>query len=302
MICHSLLQGTTFFQKSLPWPVCLRSPYKAWLILIELAKAVVHVIRLVSFLWLWLSFCMSSGGEEQEAYGSFLMGETDWGGKLAHVLIGGTMLSKSLVQWLGFSSVHYSSVAQWCWLFATLWIIALQASLSITNSWNLLKLMFNESVMPGSHLILCRPLLLLTPIPPSIRVFSNESTLHMMWPKFWIFSFRISPSNEHPGLISFRVDWLDLLAVQGTLKTLLQHHRSKASILWCSAVFTAQLSHPYMTTAKNIVLTGWNFDGKVMFLLFNVLSRLVISFLPWSKQLLFHGCNHHLQWFWSPVK
>ena len=149
--------------------------------------------------------------------------------------------------------------------------------------------------MPGSHLILCRPLLLLTPIPPSIRVFSNESTLHMMWPKFWIFSFRISPSNEHPGLISFRVDWLDLLAVQGTLKTLLQHHRSKASILWCSAVFTAQLSHPYMTTGKTIALTRRTFVGKVMFLLFNVLSRLVISFLPWSKQLLFHGCNHHLQ-------
>ena len=140
--------------------------------------------------------------------------------------------------------------------------------------------------MPSSHLILCHPLLLLPPIPPSIRVFSNESTLHMRWPKYWSFSFNISPSNEHPGLISFRMDWLDLLAVQGTLKSLLQHHSSKASILWCSAFFTAQLPHPYMTTGKTIPLTRRTFFGKVMTLLFSMLSRLVITFLPRSKRLL----------------
>ena len=139
---------------------------------------------------------------------------------------------------------------------ATPWIAARQASLSITNSWSLLKLMSNESVMPSSHLILCRPLLLLSPVSPSIRVFSNESTLHIRWPKYWSFSFSISPSNEHPGLISFRVDWLDLLAVQGTLKSLLHHHSSKASVLQCSALFTVQLSHPYMTTGKTIALTS----------------------------------------------
>ena len=130
--------------------------------------------------------------------------------------------------------------------------------------------------MPSSHLILCHPLLLLPPIPPSIRVFSNKSTLHMRWSKYWSFSFSISPSNEHPGLISFRMDWLHLLAVQGTLKSLLQHHSSKASILWLSAFFTVQLSHPYMTTGKIIALTGWTFVGKVISLLFNMLSRLVI--------------------------
>ena len=127
-----------------------------------------------------------------------------------------------------------------------------------------------ESVMPSSHLILCRPLLLLPPIPPSIRVFSNESTLCMKWPKYWSFSFRISPYNEHPGLISFRMDWLDLLAVQGTLKSLLQHHSSKASIFWRSAFSAVQLSHPYVTTGKNIALTRWTFVGKVMSLLFNM--------------------------------
>ena len=141
------------------------------------------------------------------------------------------------------------------WLFETPWIAAHQASLSITNSRSLLKLMPIESVMPSSHLILCRPLLLLPPILPSIRVFSNESTLRMRWPKYWSFSFSISPSNEHPGLISFRMDWLDLLAVQGTLKNLLQRHSSKASILQRSAFFTVQLSHPYMTTGKTITLT-----------------------------------------------
>ena len=145
-----------------------------------------------------------------------------------------------------------------------------------------------ESVMPSSHLILSRPLLLLPPTPPSIRVFSNEPTLRMRWPKYWSFSFSISPSNEHPGLISFRMDWLDFLAVQGTLKSLLQHHSSKASILWHSAFFTVQLSYPYISTGKTIALTRWTFVGKVMSLLFNMLSRLVSVFS-------FHGCNHHLQ-------
>ena len=140
--------------------------------------------------------------------------------------------------------------------------------------------------MPSNHLILCRPLLLLPPVPPGIRVFSNESTLHMRWPEYWSFSFSISPSNEHPGLISFRMDWLYLLAVQGTLKSLLQHHSSKASVLHCSAFFTVQLSHPYMTTGKTIAFTRWTFVGKVMSLLFNMLSRLVITCLPRSKRLL----------------
>ena len=147
-------------------------------------------------------------------------------------------------------------------------------SLSITNSRSLLKLMPIELVMPSSHLIPCHPLLLLPPIPPSIRVFSNQSTLHIRWPKYWSFSFSISPSNEHPGLIS--MDWLDLLAVQGTLKSLLQHHSSKASTFQRSAFFTVQLSYPYMTTGKTIALSRWTFVGKVMSLLFNMLSRLVI--------------------------
>ena len=147
--------------------------------------------------------------------------------------------------------------------------------------------------MPSSHLILCHPLLLLPPIPPSITVFSSESALHMRWPKCWSFSFNISPSIEHPGLISFRMDWMDLLAVQGTLKSLLQHHSSKASILQCSAFFTVQLSHPYMTTGKTIALTKRTSVGKVMSLLFNMLSRLVITFLPRSKHLL-------ISWLQSP--
>ena len=151
-----------------------------------------------------------------------------------------------------------------------------------------------ESVMPSSHLILCRPLLLLPPIPPSITVFSNESTLHMRWPKFWSFSFSISPSKEYPELISFRMDWLDLLAVQGTLKSLLQHHSSKASFLRRSAFFTVQLSHPYMTTGKTIALTRRTFVGEVMSLLLNMLSRLVITFLPRSKRLL-------ISWLQSPA-
>ena len=143
-----------------------------------------------------------------------------------------------------------------------------------------------ESVIPSSHLILCHPLLFLAPIPPSIRVFSNQSVLRIRWPKYWSFSFSISLSNEHPGLVSFRIDWLDLLAVQGTHKSLLQRHSSKASILLCSAFFTVQLSHLYMTTGKTIALTRQTFVGKVISLLFNILSRLVITFLPKSKRLL----------------
>ena len=172
------------------------------------------------------------------------------------------------------------------WLFATPWIAARQTSLSITNSQSLLRLMFIELMMPSSHLILCHLLLLLPPIPPRNRVFSNESTLCTRWPKYWSFSFSIGPSNENLGLISFRMDWLDLLPVQGTLKSLLQHHSSKASIFWCSAFFTVQFSHPYMTTGKTIALTRQTFVDKVMSLLFNMLSRLVITFLPRSKCLI----------------
>ena len=150
-----------------------------------------------------------------------------------------------------------------------------------------------ESVMPSSHLILCRPLLRLPSIFPSTRVFSSESALHIRWPKYWSFSFNISPSNEHPGLVSFRMDWLDLLAVQGTLKSFFQHHSSKASILHCSAFFIVQLSHPYMTTGKIKALTRQTFVGKVMSLLFNMLSRLVITCLPRSKRLL-------ISWLQSP--
>ena len=159
-----------------------------------------------------------------------------------------------------------------------------------------------ESVMPLNQLMLCYPLLLLPSIFPSIRVFTNESVLHIRWPKYWSFSFNISPSNEYSGLISFRMNWLDLLAVQGTLKSLLQHRNWKASILQRLAFFIVQLSHPYMTTGKTIALTRWTFVSKVMSLLFNMLSRLVIAFLPRSKCLLISWFSHHLQWFWSPRK
>ena len=173
---------------------------------------------------------------------------------------------------LQFSSVQFShSVVSDS---ATPWTAAHQASLFITNSRSLPKLMSIKSIMPSNHLIISCPLLLLPSIFPSIRVFSNESALRIRWPKDWSFSFSISPSNEHPGLISFRVDWLDLLAVQGTLRSLFQHHISKASILLLSAFFIVQLSHPYMTTGKTIALTRWTFVGKVMSLLFNMLSRL----------------------------
>ena len=165
--------------------------------------------------------------------------------------------------------------------------------LPITNSWSLPKLMSIESVMPSNHLILCHPLLLLPSIFPSIRVYSNESVLPIRWSKDWSFSFSISPSNEYSGLVSFKMDWLDLLAVQGTLKSLLQHHSSKASIILCSAFFIVQLSHPNTTTGKTIALTIWTFVGKVMSLLFNMLSRLVITFLPRSKCLF-------ISWLQSP--
>jgi len=194
------------------------------------------------------------------------------------------------VTWRTFSSVQWLSHVQ---LFATPWTEARQASLSITNSQSLPKLMSIESVMPSNHLILCRPLLLLPSIFPSIGVLSNESALRIMWPKYWSFSFNITPSNEHSGLISFRMDWLDLLAVQGTLESLLQHHSSNPSILQHSDFFIIQLSHPYMTTGKTIALTRWTFVGKVMPLLFKMLSRLVITFLPRSKRLL-------ISWLQSP--
>ena len=193
-------------------------------------------------------------------------------------------------QKLQFSSVQSLSHV---WLFVTPWTAARQASLSITSSWSLPKLMSTEPVMPFNHLILCCPLLLLPSIFPSIRVFSDESALHIRWPKYWSFSFNISPSNEHSGLISFRMDWLDLLAVQGILKSLLQHHSSKASILRHSAFFIVRLSHPYMTTGKTIDLTRWTFVDKVMSVLFNMLSRLVITFLPRSKHIL-------ISWLQSP--
>ena len=183
------------------------------------------------------------------------------------------MKYKELHKIVQFSSVQSLSRVR---LFVSPWIAAHQDSLSITNSRSSLKLTSIKSVMSSSHLILCRPLLLLPPIPPSIRVFSNESTLCMRWPKDLSFSFSMLPSKEHPRLISFGIDWLDLLAVQGTLKSLLQHHSSKASILWCSAFFTVQLSHLYMTTGKTIALTRWTFVDKVMSLLLNMLSRLYI--------------------------
>ena len=171
----------------------------------------------------------------------------------------------------------------------SLWSYGLQhtrLSLSITNSWSLLRLMSIESVMPSNHLILCHPLLLLPSIFPSIRVFSSASVLLIRWPQYWSFSFSISPSNDYSGLISFRMNWLDLHADQGTLKSLLQHHSSKASILQCSAFFIDQLSHPYMTTGKTIALTRWAFVDKLMSPLFNMLSGLIIAFLPRSKYLL----------------
>ena len=198
-----------------------------------------------------------------------------------------------MAKWtLKISPIQFSSVSQSCPILCKpVDLAACQVSLSITDSQSLLKLMSIKLVMPSNHLILCRPLLLLPSIFLSIRVFSNESVLRIRWPKYW--SFSISPSNEYSGVISLRIDWLDLLAVQGTLKSLLQHHSSKASILHCSAFFVVQFSHPHRTTGKTIALTRWTFVGKVMSLLFNMLSRLVIVFLPRSKHLL-------ISWLQSP--
>ena len=192
-----------------------------------------------------------------------------------------------------FLNFIFSSVTQSCLTLCDPLNHSTQASLAITNSRSPPKPMSIELVMPSNHFILCCPLLLLPSIFHSIRVFSNESALRIRWPKYWSFSFNISPSNERPGLISFRMDWLDLLAVQGTLKSLLQHHSSKTSILLCSAFFIVQLSHPYMTTGKTIASTRWTFFGKVMSLLFNMLSRLVMTFLRRSKRLL-------ISWLQSP--
>ena len=190
-----------------------------------------------------------------------------------------------------FSSVQLLSSVR---LFPTPWTAPRQVSLSITSSRSLLISI--ESVMPSNHLILCCPLLL-PPIFPSVRVFSNESVLHIRWPKDWSFSFSVSPSSEYSGLISFRMDWLDLFAVQGTFK-ILQHHSSKASVLWCSAFFIVQLSPPYMTTGKAIALTRWTVVGKVISLLFSMLSR----FFQGASVFKFHGCSHYLQWLWIPRK
>ena len=214
------------------------------------------------------------------------MGYSSWGCKKSDRT---EQLTLSLLSTL-FSSLQLLSHVQ---LLATQWTAEREASLSITNTRNPPKPMSIESVMPSNHLILCRPLLLLPSIFPKIRVFSNESGLCIRWLKYWIFSFSISPSNEYSGLISFRMDWLDLLAVQGTLKSLLQYHSSKASILQCSAFFIVQLSHPYLTTGKTIAMTRWTIVDKVMSLLFNMLSRLVITFLPTSKCLL-------ISWLQSP--
>ena len=204
------------------------------------------------------------------------------------LLIHDTWISLCVLQ---FSSVQSLSHVR---LFATPWTAALQASLSITNSQSLPILLSIESVMPSNHLILFRPLLHLPSIFPSIRDFSNESALHIRWPKYWSFNFKISLSNEHPGLISFRMDWLDLLAVQETLKSILQHHSSKVSILCNSAFFMVKLSHPYMITGKTIALTRWTSVGKAMSLNFNMLSRFVIAFLRRSKRLL-------ISWLQSPT-
>ena len=199
-------------------------------------------------------------------------------------------------------NIQFTSVTQLCPNLCNPWTAASQASLSITNCWRLLKLISIVLVMPSNQLILCRPLLLPPSIFPSIRDFYNMSVLRIRQPKYWSFSFSISPSNEYSGLISFRMDWLDLLVVQGTLKSLLQHHTSKASILWCSAFFIVQLSHPYMTTGKAIAFTRQTFVGKVMSLLLNMLSQSVIAFLPRSKCLLISWLHSPSAVIWEPKK
>ena len=221
-------------------------------------------------------------------------------------------INSSLFNYINLQSYHqFSSVAQFSQSvqllsrvrpFVTPWTAARQASLSITNSWSLLKLMSIKSVMPSNHLILCCPLLLLPSVFSRIRVFSSESVLPIRWPKYWSFSFSISPSSEYSGLISFRIDWFDLLAVQGTFKSFPQQHSSKASILQCSEFFMVQLSHPYMTVGKIIALTRWTFVSKVMSLLFNMLSRFVIAFLPRSKHLLISWLQSPSAVIWSPRK
>ena len=203
------------------------------------------------------------------------------------------LCSLSFLNELSFVAYSVQLVAQSCLTLCNPMNHSTPGIPTITNSQSSPKIMSIESVMPSSHFILCRPLLLLPPVPPSIRVFSNESTLCMRWPKYWSFSFSISPSNEHPGLISLRMDQLDLLALQRTLKSLLRHHSSKASVLQRSDFFTVQLSHPYMTTGKTIPFTRWTFVGKVISLLLNMLSRLVITFLPRSERLL-------ISWLQSP--
>jgi len=224
-------------------------------------------------------------------------------------LVGSTLLSKTLIQlsadgwgrtpamrkpnpWV-YSSIGSIQSLSCVWLFATPQTAAHQASLSITSSWSLLKLMSIKSVMPFNYLILCLPILLLPSIFPSIGVFSSESVLCIRWSKYWSLSFSISPSNEYSGLISFKINWLDLLSVQETLKSLLQHQSSKASILQCSVLFMVQVSHPYITTRKTIALTRWTFVSKVMSLIFNMLSRLIKEFLPRIKHLL-------ISWLQSP--
>ena len=221
-----------------------------------------YMIKVINnLIFLSLSYCYNQLYQKLTFFNTYLIS-----------LFHGAMVMKMLQNLEELSFLFISSVQLLIhvWLFVTPWIAACQASLSITNSQNLPKLMSTESVMPSNHLILCHPLLLLPSTFPSIRVFSNESALRIRWPKYWSSSFNISPSNEHPGLISVRMDWLVLLAVQGTLKSLLQHHSSKASILWRSSFFTVQLSHPYMTTGKTIALTTRAFVEKVMSLLFNM--------------------------------
>ena len=191
------------------------------------------------------------------------------------------------------ASVQFSLIAQLCPTLCNLMDCSMPGLPVHRNSWSLFKLMSVESVMPSNHLVLCHCFSSCLQSFPAFRVFSNESVLHIRWPKYWSFSFSICPSNEYSGLISFRMDWLDLLAVQGTLRSLLQHHSSKASVLWCSAFFIVQLSHPYMITGKTIALTSWTFVGKLISLLFNMLSWLVITFLPRSKHLL-------ISWLQSP--
>ena len=234
-------------------------------------------------------FCLQSF----PASGSFLISLLfTSGGQNTGASASKSVLPMSIQFWF---PLQFSSVAQSCpaLLRPHAWTVACQASLSFTNSRSLLKLMSIKSVILSNHFILCCPLFLLSSIFPSIRDFSNESVLHIRWPKYWSFSLSISPSNEYSGLISFMIDWLDLLAVQGTLKSLLQNYSSKTSIFWPSAFFTVQLEHPYMTTGKTIALTSWTFVGKVMSLLFNMLSRFVITFLPRSKRLL-------ISWLQSP--